>query len=128
ASPQEKAALHIGLGDLYRRRLVEADAAQQVTYAQLLADAADQALAQIGPDDARHAELTQWQADGLQILLNQARSQRDWPRALQLIDRLAQLPGSPVNPEYLAEERRTILVQQALVLMEQGNREAALGV
>lgn len=128
ASPQEKAALHIGLGDLYRRRLVEADAAQQVTYAQLLADAADQALAQIGPDDARHAELTQWQADGLQILLNQARSQRDWPRALQLIDRLAQLPGSPVNPEYLAEERRTILVQQALVLMEQGNREAALAV
>lgn len=128
ASAQEKAALYIGLGDLYRRRLIEANAAEQTVYAELLVDAADKALTQLPPDHARRTELAQWQADGLQILLNQARTQRDWPRALQLLDRLEQLPGSPVSPDRIAEERSTILVQQALVLMEQGNREAALAV
>lgn len=128
ASSSEKAALYTGLGDLYRRRLVEADAADQTIYAELLVGAAGAALAQIPADDARRGELGQWQADGLQILLSQARSQRDWPRALQLLDQLAQLPGSPISPDRLAEERSTILVQQALVLMEQGNRAAALAV
>ena len=128
AAPAEQATLHMGLADLYRRRIVDAQEAARTLYGELLVDETAAALALLPDDDARRSELIRWRADGLQVLLNQARTQRDWPVALSLVEALAALPDSPVAPELLAEQRRSILVQQALQLMEQGNREAAQAV
>ncbi len=124
----EKAALHIGLADLYRRRLVEVDASEQIGYADLIVAEISQALALLPADDARSAELRQWQVDGLQLQLNQARSQRNWPAALAIVEQLALLPAESIDPALVEENRRSILIQQALELMEQGNRVAALAV
>jgi hypothetical protein len=128
AAPQDQAALHTGLAQLYRDRLVEAEAGAQREYAQILVDETGAALALLPADDARRAELAQWQADGLAILLGDARRRGDWPEALALVDQMAQLPAGVVDLAKTAAERRAILLQQALALMEQGNREAALAV
>lgn len=128
ASPAARAGLHIGLADLYRRRLVESDRAGQTAYADLLVTEINQALALLPAEDSRRGELQQWLVEALQLRLGQALTLRDWPQALTLVERLAQLPPTVVDPARLAEDRRAILVQQALQLMEQGNREAALAV
>jgi hypothetical protein len=124
----ERAALHIGLADLYRRRLVEVDASEQIGYADLIVAEISQALALLPADDARSAELRQWQVDGLQFQLSQARSQLNWPAALAIVEQLALLPAGSIDPALIEENRRSILIQQALELMEQGNRVAALAV
>lgn len=128
APPTERAGLHIGLADLYRRRIVDVPIADQPQYSELMAAETAAALALLPEDDARRAELIHWRADGLQVLLTQARNRRDWPAALALIEAMAALPGAPVATELIDEQRRFVLVQQALQLMEQGNREAALAV
>jgi hypothetical protein len=128
ASPSERAALHIGLADLYRRRLVEAAASEQGDYADLMVAEIVEALAILPADDARTTELRQWQTDGWQLQLNHALDQRDWPAALTLVEELAKLPAGVIDPTVIAEDRRYILIQQALDLMEQGNREAALAI
>ena len=128
ASSQEKASVYLGLADLYRARIVDADAAEQTTYAELLVEATTQALALLPDDDAHRYETTLWQVDGLHLLLNQALARREWPTALVYLDRLTAMPGNLVNPTQLAEERDAILIQQALQLMAQGNRDAALAV
>jgi hypothetical protein len=73
-------------------------------------------------------ELRQWQSDGMKLQLNQTLDQRDWPAALAIVEQLALLPAEVVDPALVAEDRRFILIQQALELMEQGNRVAALAV
>lgn len=128
SSPADQATLHIGLADLYRRRIVDAEEADRARYSDLMVDESAAALALLPADDPRRREVIQWRADGLQMLLNQARTRREWPLALSLVEALDALPDSPVAPELLAEQRRSILVQQALQLMEQGNREAALAI
>jgi hypothetical protein len=128
ATPSERAALHIGLADLYRRRLVEVGAAEQLRYADLMVGEIDQALRLLPGDDARRTELAQWQIDGLRLQLDQATGQRDWPRALAILDQWAAMPAEMLDPARLAEERSSILVQQALELMVQGNRDAALAI
>lgn len=128
APPAERATLHIGLADLYRRRILDVDPAFQPLYSEMMVSETAAALELLPEGDARRAELIQWRADGLQVLLSQARNRRDWPAALALVEALAALPGGPVAPELVNEQRRSILVQQALQLMEQGNRAAALAV
>lgn len=126
ATPTERAALHIGLADLYRRRLVEVDPAEQMRYADLLVGEITQALALLPGDHPRRAELGQWQVDGLRLQFNQAKSQEDWLRALALLDQIA--GAGAADAAALAEERSSILIQQALDLMATGNREAALAI
>ncbi len=128
ATPSERASLHIGLADLYRRRLVEMGASQQSGYTDLMVAEITQALAILPFDDARAAELRQWQVDGMQLQLNEARDRRDWPTSLAIVEELALLPADVVDPAVVAEDRRFILIQQALDLMEQGNRVAALAI
>jgi hypothetical protein len=128
ASPGERASLHIGLADLYRRRLVEVGAGEQGYYADLMVAAIEQALAILPGDDSRVAELRQWQIDGWQLQLTQLLEGRNWPAALAIVEELALLPAGVIDPALVEENRRFILIQQALDLMEQGNREAALAV
>lgn len=128
ASPSERASLHIGLADLYRRRLVETGGGEQNGYADLMVAAIDQALAILPADDGRMAELRQWQIDGMKLQLNQALDQRNWPFALAIVEQLALLPADVIDPATVAEDRRFILIQQALELMEQGNRVAAVAI
>ena len=128
ASPSERAALHIGLADLYRRRLVEVGSSEQGGYADLMVAQIEAALAILPADDARIGELRQWQIDGMQLQLTQALDQRNWPTALALVDELALLPAEVIDPATIAEDRRYILIQQALELMEQGNRVAAVAI
>lgn len=128
ASPSERAALHTGLADLYRRRLVEVGSNEQGGYADLMVAQIEAALAILPADDARIVELRQWQTDGMQLQLTKALDQRDWRTALALVDALALLPADVIDPATIAEDRRYILIQQALELMEQGNRVAAVAV
>ena len=126
--PTDRAALHIGLADLYRRRLIEVGAEEQAGYANLMVEQIAEALALLPPDDSRVNELRQWQSDGLQLQLDQMIEQRNWPAALAIVDQLAVLPAELIDPAIVQEDRRFVLIQQALELMEQGNREAALAV
>ncbi|HXF62286.1 MAG TPA: hypothetical protein VNK95_11760, partial [Caldilineaceae bacterium] len=128
AAPQDQAALHVGLAHLYRDRVVEAGSVTNEQYARLVVDEVTAALALLPSDDAQRAELERWQVDGLRVLLNAYYAQQNWAGALAIIDQLAALPPGAVDPAFVAEERRAILVQQALQFMQQGNREAALAV
>jgi hypothetical protein len=128
AAPQDQAALHVGLAHLYRDQVVEAERATLGNYAQLMVDEVAAALALLPADDPQRAELGRWQVDGMTVLLKGAQAGRDWPRALAIVEQLAALPPGAVDPAFVAEERRAILVQQGLQFMEQGNRDAALAV
>ncbi|MCC6457597.1 MAG: hypothetical protein IT328_21755 [Caldilineaceae bacterium] len=128
ATPTERASLHIGLADLYRRRLVEVVENERAGYADLMVDEINQALALLPAEDGRATELRTWQLDGMQLQLNQAREQRNWPAALAIVEQMALLPAEVIDPAQIAEDRRFVLIQQALELMEQGNRVAALAV
>ncbi len=128
SAPQDVAALHVGLASLYREQAVTAEAASMREYANVIVDEAAAALTLLPADDSRRAELARWQADGLNVLLADAKSRRDWPQALAIVDQLAALPSGAADPEWVAEERREILVQQGLQFMAQGNRDAAMAI
>lgn len=129
SAPAEVAGLHGGLAGLYREQVVAAtDPARTHEYAQLMVDEAAAALALLPAGDSRRTELGRWQVDGLNVLLAQAKTARDWPQALAVVERLAALPPEVIDPALVAEERRGILVQQGLQLMAQGNREAAMAI
>ena len=74
APPAELATLYTGLATLYRSRI--ADGAGAV-YAMPLAEVTQAALDRLPADDGRRRELTQWLADGLQVLLTEAQQQQD---------------------------------------------------
>ncbi|MCE7983255.1 MAG: hypothetical protein DYG89_18940 [Caldilinea sp. CFX5] len=122
APPAELATLYTGLATLYRSRI--ADGAGAV-YAMPLAEATQAALDRLPADDARRRELTQWLADGLQVLLTEAQQRQDWQNALRLADQLAALPSDVVDSITLAKTKRLLLVQQALQLLAEDNRAAA---
>ncbi len=123
AIPSELATLYVGLATLYRSQIAQgADG----VYAAPLVEATQGALDRLPADDARRHELTQWLADGLQVLLTGAQQRQDWPGALRLSDQLSALPSDVVDAVTLAKTKRVLLIQQALQLLEQDNRQAAV--
>jgi hypothetical protein len=120
--------LHAGLAALYRSRVVGADGASNPVYAELMTAEASSALQALVADDTRRAELERWQAEGLRLLLTDARRRGDVSVALALIDRLAGSSAGAGAAEFLAEERKALIVQQALELLERGDRTAALAL
>lgn len=124
----EVAGLHASLAALYRDQVVAPDGVANPTFAELMTLAADQALPGIMADDPRRAELLRWQGEGLRLLLADARRRGDITTALALIDRLGDALADENSAAFLAAEREALLVQQALALLEQGDRDAALAL
>lgn len=124
-TPPELAMLYTGLATLYRSRIAEGAGS---VYATPLTEAAQAALDRLPADDARRRELTQWLADGLQVLMTEAQQRQDWQDALRLSDQLSALPSDVVDSITLAKTKRLLLVQQALQLLEEDNRAAATAV
>lgn len=122
AAPGELATLYAGLATLYRSQI--ADGAGGV-YAAPLTAATQAALDRLPADDLRRRELTQWLADGWQVLLTEAQQRQDWQSALRLSDQLSTLPSDIVDSITLAKTKRLLVVQQALQLLEQDNRSGA---
>ncbi len=125
---QDVAGLHAGLAALYRGRVVAADGTSSPVYSELMTSEASAALQNLPADDARRAELERWQAEGLRLLLTDARRRGDVSVALNLIDRLANSSAGAGAADFLAEERQALVVQQALELLERGDRSAALAL
>lgn len=121
----ELAALHIGLAALYRARVA---ATGQVEDAQAMVLEAGQALAGVMVDDPRRGELEQWQVEGLRLMLADLRQRGDIPGALALIEQLQTLPAGASGSDFLAQERQALVVQQAVQLIEQGDRATALAL
>jgi hypothetical protein len=128
AGAQDLAGLHAGLAALYRSRVVGADGATSPVYAELMTAEASAALQGLSPEDPRRAELERWQAEGLRLLLSDARRRGDVSVALALIDRLGSSSAGAGAAEFLAEERQALIVQQALELLERGDRTAAMAL
>jgi hypothetical protein len=124
----ELGSLHAGMAALYRARVVGADGTSNAVYAELMTAEASSALQALGADDTRRAELERWQAEGLRLLLTNARRRGDVAVALALIDRLAGSSAGAGAAEFLAEERKALIVQQALELLDRGDRTAALAL
>lgn len=124
-TPPELAMLYTGLATLYRSRIAEGAGS---VYATPLTEAAQAALDRLPADDARRRELTQWLADGLQVLMTEAQQRQDWQNALRLSDQLSALPSDVVDSITLAKTKRLLLVQQALQLLEEDNRAAATAI
>jgi hypothetical protein len=127
-APSALAPLHAALAEIYRGRIVGADGAQNGVYAELMAAEAGAALQGMMADDPRRRELEQWQTDGLRMVLADTRRRGDVAAALALLDRLAQAPAGAGNLNFLAQERQALVVQQALQLLSQGDRRAALAL
>lgn len=125
AAPADLGAAYRGQAGLYRQRMVTAGGDVFPGHAATLVDACRSALTALPADSAQRAELQQWQLDGLNVLLTDARNRRDWPVATALVDEMAQLPPTLVDPKTLEDERRRLAVQQALGLLEQDQRDAA---
>ena len=128
APAQDVAGLHAGLATLYRGRVVAADGTTNPVYSELMTSEASAALQSLPADAARRAELERWQAEGLRLLLTDARRRGDVGGALSLIDRLANSSAGAGAADFLAEERQALIVQQALELLERGDRPAALAL
>lgn len=129
ASGAEIGGVHHALAGLYRLRSVQPDGALDPVYVTLMADEAETALGLL-PESAQaeRAELHGWLADGLRTQLRQAQQRRAWPAALALLDRLAALPAGVVDQAALDADRRAILLQQALQLLEQDDRSSAMAL
>ena len=122
------AALHTGLAALYRSRVVQPDGSSNSTYAEQMAMEAGDALAGLAADDPRRVELERWQAEGLRLLVTDARRRGDVTGALALIDRLAVASTGAASAEFLANERQALVVEQALQFLAQGDRTAAFAL
>jgi hypothetical protein len=122
------APLNAGLASLYRSRVVSPDGRTAPAYARLMTGTAQLAATGLPPDSARRAEMLRWQQEGLALQLIDARGRRDWVGALALLDQLAALPAELVDPARIAQDRRAVEIQQALQLLEQGDRSAALAL
>ncbi len=130
-APSALALLHAQLASLYRNKIIASgDSGSQ--YAALTAQEAMLALAQLPAESALRAELTQWQIDGLYSLFQEARQQRQWSESLAYIEQLVPLvetnPTPAVNVERLNEIRRIIIIQEALDVLEGGNKDAAIAL
>lgn len=125
--PEEMGRLYHALAGLYRSRSVQPDGALDPVYVGLMVEEAETALTHLpaGAGEERD-ELYGWLADGLRIQTRQAQQRREWPTALALLERLAALPSSVVDQAAIDEERRSLLLEQALQFLEQDNQSAAL--
>ena len=121
----ELADLHAGLAALYRARVT---ATGHVEDAQAMVVEAGLALAGVMVDDPRRGELEQWQVEGLRLMLADLRRRGDIPGALALIEQLQTLPAGASSSDFLAQERQALVVQQAVQLIEQGDRATALAL
>lgn len=128
ASPLELAPLYAGEAALYRTRIVDPNGAMNADYVQLMVQAARSAAQGLPEGDAKQAEMERWRQEGLNTLLDAAIERRDWPAALALVDELATLPPEIVDQTRLEEARRTLRIQQALQLLEAGDRNAAIAL
>lgn len=128
ADQAEAAGLHAGLAGLYRGRVVGPDGASNAVYAELMTAEASTALQGLPAGDPRRPELERWQAEGLRLLLTDARRRGDVGVALTLIDRLTNSRTGAGAADFLAAERQALIVQQALELLERGDRSAALAL
>ena len=122
------ASLHSGMARLYRSRMVDADGRVAPQYVQLMVQSAGAAMGLLPADGATYRELAQWRADGLRQLIVEARQRGDWSSVLNLLDVVSALPAELAAPDLLADERRIATVQQALQLLRQGNRDAAIAL
>lgn len=128
ARPAESLApVHHRLAALYRLRAVGADGGVDNSYVTLMIDEAQQALLAMPQGPAR-LELQGWVAQGLQQQVRTARLQENWPQALLLTDRLAQLPAEVVNPSSLEAERRNLILHEILQQLQEGNEAAAVAL
>ena len=125
AAAFDLADLHAGLAALYRARVAATDHADD---AQAMMVEAGLALQGMMVDDARRSELEQWQVDGLRLMLADLRRRGDIPGALALIERLQDLPAGGSGADFLEQERQALVVQQAVQLIEQGDRATALAL
>lgn len=114
------------LAQLYRSQTVAANGVVNPDYAQLTVQAADAALKLLPADDGRRLELNQWRTDALTVLFNEARRQNDWESARTILDQLSDATQASGNTKFVAEARKRLIIQQALQLLEQGNRQAAI--
>lgn len=125
------ALLHARLAGLYRNKIL-GNEASSATYAALTTKEVNAALAQLPPESTLRAELAQWQIEGLYSLLQDAQSERRWDASLTYIDQLMSLMGnysSPViNSQRLSDIRRIVIAQEALDLLEAGNKDAAISL
>ncbi|MFN8440763.1 MAG: hypothetical protein U0175_08345 [Caldilineaceae bacterium] len=114
------------LAQLYRSQTVTPSGIVNPDYAQLTVQAANAALQLLPADDGRRPELNQWRTDALTVLFNEARRQNDWESARTILDQLSDATQTNGNTKFVAEARRRLIIQQALQLLEQGNRQAAI--
>ncbi len=121
------AAVRYQLAALYRMRAIAPDGSVDSTYVALMLAEAEQALPAL-PQGPTRQELQHWLAQGLRQQLLEARFQEDWPQALLLVGRLARLPADVVDQASLEEERRALLLQEALQQLRRGNEEAAVSL
>jgi hypothetical protein len=127
ATPDQLASVYAGQARIYRQRTLSPSGAVSPEHARLLVESAGGALAALSPADPRRGELEQWLSDGLTIVLGDARDRRDWQTSLDILDQL-EASGAPVDPAFVAEERRRIQFEQSLQLLEEGQRDAAVAV
>jgi len=130
--PGDMAQAYIGQARLLRQRIV-ASGGVSAEHARLLVDVGMKALSALAVDAPQRAEVEQWLSDGLALVLADARSRRDWQGALGILAQMevnasANTAGSAFSAEAIAEERRRILFEQSLQLLEEGERDAAIAV
>ena len=127
APPAALAPIYTGQARLYRQRIVGSGGSFSAEHAQLLVDSVLAALGVLPTDDAQRVELQQWLSDGLAIVLRDATDRRDWEAALSTLDQLEQ-SGGAMDATAIAEQRRRILFEQSLQLLEEGQRDEAVAV
>lgn len=127
AAPERIAAL-LGLSSLYRRSMVDEAGTASPAHGQLLVASVAEALKAMPGDHPRRSEALQWLNEGLDMLLGDARARRDWELALGVLDQLSALPLGLVDPELINRERRLVIFEQSLQMLEEGQREEAVAV
>lgn len=130
APAQDVADLHMGLADLYRSQAVGGTGRVDLAYVDLTVAAVQQALATAPTGTPAHSaqQMQQWLLESLRLKLSQAQARQDWVAASAAVETLAALPADLVDPAMVAQERRAIVLQQAIQLLNQDNQEAAIAL
>lgn len=124
----ERTAALLGLASLYRREMVDDAGTASPAHGQLLVAAVSEALQAMPGDHPRRSEALQWLDEGLSLLLTDARARRDWELAIGVLDQLAALPPGLVDAEMINRERRLVIFEQSLEMLEEGQRDEAIAV
>lgn len=127
-SGPELGELYAALASLYRTQVADSSGSIDIAYSAAMVDAAQRALTELPTSTIRRNELIQWVVDGLQLALADAQANGAWIQALALVEQLAALPSNLVDPDILEQTKHSITVRQALQLLEEENRPAALAL